>query len=371
MNRVLARTPVRLAFLLPAAVAMLAALDAALLLLGLPAPINFDRLPDLHGPLMIFSFVGTLIALERAVALARPWAYAAPAFLGVGGLLLLSPAPLIVGKVAIIVGAAAQIAIYRGFWRRHSAVYLAVQTLGAIQFLGAAILWLADVPFATLVPWLAGFLILTIGGERLELSRIGVMRGADHRLVYAVALAVVAAPALGLLWPAVGLPLFGAALIALVVAVGRIDVALRTITATGAPRYMAACLLAGYVWLAGAGGAWLVLGPITEGRAYDGVLHAVFLGFVFSMIMAHASVILPAVLRRPVPYRPAFWAPVVLLHVSLALRLLVGDAQDLGAIVQLGGALNVLAILLFVGVAATSTLLGEPRPAVSRLEAAK
>ncbi|MGJ3560863.1 hypothetical protein ACR6C2_30315 [Streptomyces sp. INA 01156] len=59
--------------LLPAGLALLAGLDAALLLLGLPAPVTADRLPEVHGVLMVLGFVGTLIALERAVALGRPW----------------------------------------------------------------------------------------------------------------------------------------------------------------------------------------------------------------------------------------------------------------------------------------------------------
>ena len=47
-------------------------------------------------------------------------------------------------------------------------------------------------------------------------------------------------------------------------------------------------------------------------------MHAVFLGFTISMIMAHAPVILPAVLRRPLPYHPALLAPAVLLHAVAA-----------------------------------------------------
>ncbi|MBM3556130.1 MAG: hypothetical protein FJX47_11325, partial [Alphaproteobacteria bacterium] len=34
--------------------------------------------PALHGPLMVSGFFGTVIGLERAVALARLWAYAGP-----------------------------------------------------------------------------------------------------------------------------------------------------------------------------------------------------------------------------------------------------------------------------------------------------
>lgn len=82
------RTPVLLAGL-----SMLAGLDAALILLGVPAPVTTDRLPEVHGMVMALGFVGTLVCLERAVALARPVGYLAPALLGVGSLLLLAPPP--------------------------------------------------------------------------------------------------------------------------------------------------------------------------------------------------------------------------------------------------------------------------------------
>ena len=92
---------------------------------------------------------------------------------------------------------------------------------------------------------------------------------------------------------------------------------------------MAACLLSGYGWLVVAGLVWLVGGAATSGPAYDAVIHAVLLGFTLSMIMAHAPVILPAVLRRPLPYRPIMYLPVALLHASLVLRILFGDASGM------------------------------------------
>jgi len=58
----------RLALLLGGGVAMLLGLDAGLLLLGLPAPVTIERLPEVHGQLMLIGFLGTVIALERAVA---------------------------------------------------------------------------------------------------------------------------------------------------------------------------------------------------------------------------------------------------------------------------------------------------------------
>ena len=43
-----------------------------------------------HGALMIAAFLGTVISLERAVALGRPWAYLAPALAGLGGMAMLA-----------------------------------------------------------------------------------------------------------------------------------------------------------------------------------------------------------------------------------------------------------------------------------------
>src|SRR5690625_7119347 len=93
------KTPFRLTLLIPGGLGLLAGLDSALLLLGLPAPLTTDRLPDIHGPLMVFAFLGTLIALERAVARGRGWAYLAPGALGLGGIAALSPLPLILGQI--------------------------------------------------------------------------------------------------------------------------------------------------------------------------------------------------------------------------------------------------------------------------------
>ena len=135
----------------------------------------------------------------------------------------------------------------------------------------------------------------------------------------------------------------------------RHDVARRTIRSTGLARFVAGCLLAGYGWLAVAGVCWLIGGAMPDGPGYDAVVHAVFLGFTLSMIMAHAPVILPAVLRRPLPYHPAMIAPAALLHGSLALRLCAGDAHGAHLAWQVGGVLNITAVLLFVGVAAWSS----------------
>ena len=339
----------RVPFLLPGGVALFAGLDAALMLLGLPAPVSAARLPDVHGMVLVLGFVGTLIALERAVALGRRTGYAAPGLLGAGALLLVSPAPLTLGRAVLLAGTVAMAAVYVPLWRRQRDDAVLVQSLGAVLAVGAATLWLGGVPVPVLLPWLVGFIVLTIAGERLELARIAMGPQAGRGVVLLSAAVLVTVTA-SLLWPSVGTPALGLTLTVLVGWLAVHDVARRTVRSTGLARFMAASMLAGYVWLAVAGSVWLLGGPATEGVRYDALVHAVFLGFTISMIMAHAPVILPAVLRSPMRYHPALLVPAVALHASLALRLWVGDALGHQLAWQVGGALNIASLLGFFAV---------------------
>lgn len=349
----------RLVFLLFGGIALLAGLDGALLLLGLAAPIDSGRLSEVHGPLMVFGFVGTVVVLERAVAVRRGWAYLAPGLLGAGGIALISPLPLVVGQAALVAGSAVLLAIYAEIWRKQGAVSTAVQVLGALTGLMATIFWLRGIGIPQLAPLLILYLVLTIAGERLELSRISptVNRRAEGWML-GISLALSFGSVVALVWPVAGYPVLGAGMLALVAWLFRHDIATRMVRSTGLPRYMACCLLAGYGWLVVVGGIWLVRGPVYSGPAYDALMHAVFLGFVISMIMAHAPTILPAVLRRPLPYRPIMYLPAALLHLSLLARVLLGDAYGWPVLVQWGGVFNIVAVLLFVLIAVVSVLLG-------------
>ncbi|HET8604436.1 MAG TPA: hypothetical protein VFM09_10935 [Marmoricola sp.] len=347
------KTPPRTGLLLPAGVALLAGLDAALLLLGVPAPVSTDRLPEVHGMLMAIGFVGTLVCLERSVALGRPAGYLAPALLGVGSLLLLSPAPLVAGRAVLLAGMVAMCGVYVPLWRRQRDDAVLVQALGAVLGAGATTLWMGGLDVASMIPWLAGFLVLTIAGERLELARLALGPQAGPTLVV-LSTALMAGAVASLLWPAVGYPLTGLALVALTSWLLVHDVARRTVRAPGLTRFMAASMLAGWAWLLVAGAIWVVHAGVPTGAAYDAVIHATFLGFTISMVIAHAPVILPSVVRRPLPYRPVLWVPLGLLHVSLAVRLWLGDALGIRPAWQLGGVLNVVALLLFVTLAAWS-----------------
>ena len=351
----LTRTAFRLPFLLLGGLGMLAGLDAALSLLGLPDVVVGMRLADVHGPLMVLGFVGTVIGLERSVALGRSWGYVAPALNGLGVVALVAGLPVAAGAGLILAGQIGGLLVYRPLYARQPAAHVAVQVLGSVMAVAAATLWLGGVPVPLVMPWLVGYLVLTIFGERLELARIALLSPRDSIAAQVIAVVVLLAATLSLLAPEAGFVLLGAALLAAALWLAAKDVARRTINATGLPRFIAGCLLVGYFWLGVAGVIWLLGGQV-EGRAYDAAAHALFLGFVISMIMAHAPVIMPAVLRRPLPYRRAFIVPAVLLHLTLTFRLAVGDARDLEWAVQAGGVGNIVSVLLFVATAVWAAL---------------
>ncbi|SCL33180.1 hypothetical protein GA0070624_4675 [Micromonospora rhizosphaerae] len=332
------------------AFALLTGLYAALLLLGVPVPAPRRPLEEVHGPLMVFGFVGTLIGLERAVALGARWALLAPACSGIGALLLVLTGESLAAKIMLMTAAVGLLGIYRALWRRQPGVALLAQATGAFGWYAATLLWLAGFPLAEAVPWLVTFVVATILGERLELAHVALAPAGPRWCLAALAALTVGATAT-LLWTGPGGHLFGVSLLAVTAWLSVSDVARRTVRGRGLPRYVALGLLAGYAWLGLAGLLWAGVGATAAGARYDATLHAVFLGFTMSMIFVHAPVILPAVLRRPLPYRPVLYAPLALLHGSLLLRVAVGDGLGVESVWRWAGVANVAAVLGFLGCA--------------------
>jgi hypothetical protein len=350
----------RLPLMAASIIALLAALWAGVMRLGWSLPPIQPGLYLAHGPLMVGGFLGTLISLERAVALGAGWSYAAPALSGAGALALIAGAPDAIGPILVTGGSLGLVANFAAILRRQSAPFTITMAAGAVAWLIGNCLWLAGVHIFQMFCWWAGFLVLTIAGERLELSRL---TGPDrqHHLSFAAATIVfVAGLASALPAPALGLRLAGAGMLALAIWLWRDDLARRTVKQQGLTRFIAANLLAGYFWLGAAGIAWLWFGGEFTMFGYDAMLHTVFLGFVFSMVFAHAPLIFPAVLGRPLPFRRSFYVHSALLHGSLLLRI-SGDLWGSYRAYDWGGLLNVLAVLIFVGVTMQAIAFGGAR----------
>lgn len=335
-------------FLLLGALSLLSGLAAGLARLGWDLPVL--AWADIHGPLMVCGFFGTVIGLERAVGLNRSWGFAAPAATALGGIALLAGWRL-QGAFLLTAGSLVFLAMAITVARRQPEPFTRVMGLGALCWVLGNALWLSGAMVSDVVaPW-AAFLVLTIAGERLELSRF--LPPSRWRLpLLAPALLLVGAGAAqatiaaGPAWTVLGL-----GLVAVVVWSLWHDVARRTIRQSGLTRYVAVCLLSGYGWLAVAGVLMPVLDSGVATPVYDAALHALFVGFVFSMVFGHAPMILPAVLGLRLGFHPVFYAPLAALHLSLVLRV-AGDLLGLDLSRQWGGLLNALAILAFILVTA-------------------
>ncbi|GJM41979.1 MAG: hypothetical protein DHS20C20_22610 [Ardenticatenaceae bacterium] len=359
-----ARYRQRAPLMILAAVALLAGLWAGLLRLGWQLPPLLLRLPAQHGPLMVSGFLGSLISLERAVALSqyqggRRLYYLAPLLAGLGALALFFVLPTAVPRGLSTLGALGLVLIFVIIYRLQPTTDHAVMGIGALLWLVGNGLWLAGWPIFRVAPWWAGFLILTIAGERLELGRVLLHKRQTQHAFLAVTAVFLAGLLLSLVAFDSGVRLAGLGLIALGVWLLRYDIARRTIRQKGLTRFIAACLLPGYVWLMVGGLFWLGYGgQYVAGPVYDALLHTLFLGFVFSMIFGHAPVIVPAVLGVQVPYTPIFYLHLGLLHLSLVLRV-VGDGLLSFPLRRWGGLLNEVAVLLFLLVTAVAARRGK------------
>ncbi len=307
-------------------------MDAGLTLAGAPAPLGNPRVSLVHGPLMVLGFLGTVVSMERAVALRAAWAYLAPAGTGAGALaLVLLPDPTL-GRLLLTQGMLTLVAVYVAFHQRSRDLTVAAEGMGAVLGASAAFL-LSRVEVFVVIPLLIGFIVLTIASERVALARIHMPISAGWTLI-ALALVLGISATLASMWatsPAGEWSgrLLGFALLAITGWLAKVDVARKTIRLKGMPRFSAFALLTGYGWLAVAALALVVSGR-PDGAAYDIAIHATFLGFAMSMVLAHAPVILPAVLKVGLPYHPAMWVPLVSLHVTLAARVVSVALSEFG-----------------------------------------
>jgi hypothetical protein len=318
-----------------------------------------------HGPLMICGFLGTLISLERAVALSRWWAYAAPLLTALGTLGIVAGLPDKLGMLLIALGSLALVFVFVRVLLWQPTFHTVTMGLGAGTWLIGNMFWLLGISIPQMAHWWIGFLVLTIAGERLELNRL-LAPSRFARLAFGVGLVVLTVGLVSASFlPTQGRRIAGLGMLVLALWLSCFDVARLTVRREGLPRFIALSLLAGYVWLGIGGLIWAWASPVDaigsySFFAYDAMLHSVFLGFVFSMIFAHAPIIFPAVVGRPLAYRRAFYAHVLALHLSLIVRV-SGDLFASFSVLKWAGVANVIAVLLFLANSGYSMVAGQSK----------
>ncbi len=280
--------------------------------------------------------------------------YIPPLLAGLGGLLtlILYFSPL--GPILLTLASLGGVMILIEITRRETALHTVTMLLGALTWFAGNLLWLFGWQIFQVVFFWQGFLVLTIAGERLELSRV-LRPSRQQQILFGAIMVIFLSGTITTLFNLqIGTRLNGLALLAIALWSIRNDIAWRNIRhKLPLTRYIAWCLALGFVWRGFGGGLSLGFGAQVAGPRYDAVLHVVFVGFVISMIFGHAPIIFPALLGVPINFQPAFYVQLVLLHASLTLRV-IGDYANLHSLRMWGGFLNEVAILLFIAMAVYS-----------------
>ena len=331
-------------------------------------------LPNLlpyHGEIMVFGFLAVLIVVERYIGalpfkLKRSMHYMPPlvalgAVLKIAGLLWSLQAVNIVGSVVLAMGLTVYVYL---LWAvgRYSAQPLPMRfmMLGGLLLLITALVTV-DRPAVgnlSLTLLMLSFPVFTILGERIELSRF--LAPAVHaRARWGLGLAVLASALLllDLKFPA-AVPDSAFALWALLVAALVVPLfwAERPLMSgelsVGLSRYLGRHLVVAYLWLMLGLALIVVLAVAGQDRPlFDASTHSIAVGFVFTMIMAHAPVIAPALLGRGVVVARLSYYPLVLLTLGNLLRVggygLEEAGLRVGAVVGVSGLAVLLAIMVF------------------------
>lgn len=319
---------------------------AGLRLVGWAVPVPSASFPDAHGVLMVNGVLASLIGIERAVALGRRAFYLAPGLSSAGAILLAATGDAEVALVMVSAGAVVLLGMFVVILRRQPALHTVVPVVGAVALVAgnARAALGADIP--ALIPWWGSFLILVTAAERLELARVLRLTTLDRVTFAASAGVALVGCLLSVPWYVDGFALAGVGWALLGVWLLVHDIAFRNLARAGLPRFTAVSLLVGYGWLLFGGAYIFGEGGVLPGLAYDAGLHAIFLGFVLSLVFAHAPVILPAVLGRAMPFHRTVYAPLAVLHASLAVRI-AADLAAWGTVREWAGLFNVAAIVLF------------------------
>jgi len=299
-----------------------------------------------HGGLMVSSFLGTVIAMERAVAIDLPGTLAVPSLTAIGTLFIIVNVEPGLGILLIAISSVGLLSLFVYIFFVQPSLHNLILIAGAICWIVGNTLWWTHVPIYSLVAWWMGFLVFVIVAERLELNRIVQFSFFQKGELVSGVLLSLAGMGLQSALP-FGSRIMGIGFIVMAIWLIRNDMVRRTLFMGGERAYTGWCLFTGYFWLALGGFILLSFPHVRAGFLYDAFLHCVFIGFVFTMIFGHAFIIMPGVMDLDLSYHAGFYLPLVLLEGTLLLRI-VGDLTYSGPLRTWSGLGNGLVIVLFL-----------------------
>ena len=293
-----------------------------------------------HGIFMVGGFLGTLVSLERVATLHKTILLGIPLMFGLSIPFFLFDLPNI-SYLLLISGSIGYLGVcvynYKKYKSEGDLLLLAGATF---QILGHFTLSKTNSYPIAFAAWML-FLLFTIVGERLELTRF-LPKGKFQKIeLYFWLFLVMFTSALYHFGTAKILSL---SLIGLSQWLIRNDIALLNIKKQNSYKFLGFSLLTAFAWLAITGIIGFLSGPFL----YDALLHAFFIGFVLNMILAHAPIIFPALLKiNHKPFHPTYYLWLIILNLSLGLRI-IGDFQENSDWRLFGGIFNGIAFIAFL-----------------------
>lgn len=295
-----------------------------------------------HGAIMVGSFLGTLIMIERVITLKSRLLLIIP-LINAHSIVFFLLDSYKVSYALLLTGSLGLMCVMFFYAIKYKEYHNYILLFGSICLFIGNFLLLVFTKYTSAVTWWIAFFLLTITAERLELTRyLPVSKKKKIFLMVLLSVFVV-----GIILPFHNSGKY-ISVCSLILTAGWLlfyDIALKSVKKDGLFRYTALLLIIGYFWLIITGVFFVINND--SNLIYDAGLHSFFIGFVFSMIFAHAPIIIPGILKLNVkPYHPALYIWFVLLQISLIIRI-AGDLINNLQIRQGGGILNGIAILCF------------------------
>lgn len=301
-----------------------------------------------HGALMTGSFIGTLICLERSITHTNKWWRFLPFINGLSIILFLMHEPQ-AAYVLLIAGSLGLLVLMFTYFKSSTTLSQAIMLAGAFAWLKGNLVLFNQYSYPVAVKWWMLFLLCTIFGERLELSRMLPMSLLKKVTLYIILSINMAGVLLPFHW--YGNEIFAIGLLCMSAWLFVFDMSRFAIKLPGQHRYIAIWLVMGYVWMM-VTAAWLLFWPDAP-YAYDAALHSFFLGFVFSMIFGHVPIIFPGIFKINISlYHPVLCIVLTVFQLSLVFRI-IGDALLHSELRKWGALINGISIVFFFGMTAT------------------
>lgn len=331
-----------------ALLAMLTGMYIGFIRIGWVFPVSASLPVPHHGILMAGSFLGTLISVERVYVLKSRWVWLIPTLM-ISSLVFMLLQQNQVAFWVLLVGSIGYLIICAQNYRTYKLKGDALLLTGAFfQIVAFATFMLTHSYPISFAGWLL-FFLFTIVGERLNLTRfLPVPKKAAIELYIWFGVLIVSSFLYHFGFAVVvSLCLWGVAQWLL-----RNDIALINIKRDSHYKFLGAALIGAYIWLFITGGLGLIKSD--NPWLYDALLHAFFVGFVLSMVLAHAPIIFPGLLQiRQRPFHPVMYFWLIVLHASLFLRI-YGDLSESYGLRKWGGLFNGVS---FVGYLLTIAVL--------------